>query len=418
MVQSPTTGTNSDIEVQARAWAVIGASAVGLFLHFGSLLVNTFGIFIKPLGDNFGWSRGEVSLAFTLASLAALASMPVVGHLTDRIGPRRLILFSMTMFGALFASLALLSLHLWHLYILFIVMGLLGPGTSAVPHASLIARWFDRRRGLAMGLAMGGTGLGGIIWPPAAQALIDAFGWRLSYALLGALVLGGGVAVMLFFLKEPEPGAADAQKPATVLTGLNRREALGGETFWIMIAAFFIVSASVQACQIHLAPMLSDRGMTAASAAAVVSIFGAASLAARVSTGYLLDRFFAPRVAIFGFMVIVLGLLMLLAGAKDAAAYAAAFLVGLGYGAETATVPYLVSRYFGLRSFGELYSYLFLTVPLGGVTGPALAGLGFDRTGSYTAALAICAASTLLAGALLLRLKTYPAFAISNEEMI
>lgn len=407
---------NRDVEAQARAWAVVGASAVGLFLHFGSLLVNTFGIFLKPLGEHFDWTRGEISLAFTLGSLSALASMPVVGLLTDRIGARKLILFSMTLFGAIFGSLALLTFHLWHLYLLFILMGLLGPGTSAVPHASLLTRWFDRRRGLALGLAMGGTGLGGIVWPPAAQALIDAFGWQISYALLGALVLGVGVLVMVVFLKEPETDTAGARQATAAATGLNRSEALGGEVFWILTAAFFIASASVQACQIHLAPMLSDRGMTAASAAGAVSIFGAASLTARVSTGYLLDRFFAPRVARYAFIAIAVGLLVLVAGAKGTTAYAAALLAGLGYGAETATAPYLVSRYFGLRAFGELYSYLFLTVPLGGVVGPALAGLGFDRTGSYGIPLMVCAAAMLLATVLLLRLRSYPTFTVLQKE--
>jgi MFS family permease len=132
----------------------VGASVIGLFFHFGSLLVVTFSLFIKPLSEQFNWTRTQVSLAFTLACLTALSSMLVVGWLTDRFGARRLIIISMSLFGALFAALSLLTPQLWFLYAVFAILGLLGPGTSAVPHASLISRWFTSRRGLALGVMM------------------------------------------------------------------------------------------------------------------------------------------------------------------------------------------------------------------------------------------------------------------------
>jgi len=153
-------------------WPVVAASVVGLFFHFGSLLVVTFSLFIKPLSEQFNWTRTQVSLASTLACLTALSSMLVIGWLTDRFGARRLIIISMSLFGALFAALSLLTPHLWLLYAVFAILGLLGPGTSAVPHASLISRWFTSRRGLALGVMMCGTGTGGILWPIIGQGLI------------------------------------------------------------------------------------------------------------------------------------------------------------------------------------------------------------------------------------------------------
>ena len=188
---------------QRSAWLVVAVSSVGLFFHFGSLLVNAFGVFLTTLCDQFHWSRGQVSGAFALATVAAMLTMPLTGWLTDRFGSRRPILVCMAVFGALYASLSFLTPHLWHLYAVFLILGLVGPGTSAVPHASLISRWFTGRRGLALGLAMSGTATGGVIWPRATQALIDQFGWRNAYAISGGAALLVAVPLLLLFLKDP-----------------------------------------------------------------------------------------------------------------------------------------------------------------------------------------------------------------------
>ena len=188
---------------QRSAWLVVAVSSVGLFLHFGSLLVNAFGVVLTTLCDQFQWSRGQVSIAFTLATLTAMLAMPLTGWLTDRFGSRRPILVCMAVFGALYASLCALTPHLWHLYAVFLLLGLVGPGTSAVPHASLISRWFTERRGLALGLAMCGTAFGGVIWPRATQGLLDQFGWRNAYAISGGAVLLVAVPLLFLLLKEP-----------------------------------------------------------------------------------------------------------------------------------------------------------------------------------------------------------------------
>lgn len=400
------------------AWLVVSVSSVGLFLHFGSLLVNAFGVMLTTLCDAFGWTRGQVSLGFTLATLTAMLTMPLTGWLTDRLGARRPILVSMTVFGALYASLSLLTPHLWHLYAVFLLLGLVGPGTSAVPHASLISRWFTERRGLALGVAMCGTALGGVIWPSATRALMDQFGWRNAYAISGGAVLLIAVPLMLLVLKEPaktvrasERSVADA--PAE---GLTRSEALRGSLLWLLIAAFFVISMSIQACMIHLPALLTDRGMTPASAAFAASLMGVAGMIGRLGTGYLLDLLPADRVPTLAFTVVAAGIFLLFGGATGTGAYIAAMLIGFGYGAESATIPYLVGRYFGLRSFGEIYSYLFISVPLGGALGPALMGVGFDRLGSYQLVLLVCGVATMVAALALLRLGSYPAFSSKRHE--
>jgi len=401
-----------EVGKQRSAWLVVAVSSVGLFFHFGSLLVNAFGVFLTTLCDQFHWSRGQVSGAFALATLAAMLTMPLTGWLTDRFGSRRPILVCMAVFGALYASLSFLTPHLWHLYAVFLILGLVGPGTSAVPHASLISRWFTGRRGLALGLAMSGTATGGVIWPRATQALIDQFGWRNAYAISGGAALLVAVPLLLLFLKDPSAPVRSSRQSAAdgEADGLTRGEALRGSLLWLLLFAFVIVSMSIQACMIHLIPMLKDRGMTAASAALASSLFGLAGIVGRLGIGYLLDKLPAERVPAIAFSVVAAGIFLLFAGATGASAYAAAMLIGFGYGSESATIPYLVGRYFGLRSFGEIYSYLFITVPLGGALGPLLMGAAFDRNGSYQLALLFCGVATVVAALVLLRLGSYPVF--------
>jgi MFS family permease len=394
------------------AWLVVAASSVGLFFHFGSLLVNAFGVLLTTLSDQFHWSRGQVSMAFTLATLTAMLAMPLTGWLTDRLGSRRPILVCMTLFGALYASLSLLTPHLWHLYAVFLALGLVGPGTSAVPHASLISRWFTDRRGLALGLAMCGTAIGGVIWPRLTQALFDRFGLSRTYAISGGAVLLVAVPLLLLLLKEPSASVRSSRQVVTDehAAGMTRREALGGGLLWLLLFSFFIISMSIHACMIHLVPMLKDRGMTPVDAAFAASLFGAAGMIGRLGMGYLLDLLPAERVPTIAFSLVAAGIFLLFSGATGGSAYFAAMLIGFGYGAESATIPYLVGRYFGLRSFGEIYSYLFITVPLGGALGPYLMGAGFDRRGSYQLVLLFCGVATVGAALALLRLGSYPTF--------
>jgi MFS family permease len=390
-------------------WLIVGVSSVGLFFHFGSLLVNAFGVMLTTLCDQFNWSRTEVSFAFTLGTLTAILAMPLTGWLADRVGSRRPILICLAGFGALYASLSFLTPHLWHLYAVFLLLGLLGPGTSAVPHARLISRWFTDRRGLALGLAMSGTAIGGVIWPSATQRLMNWFGWRNTYAISGGAALLVAVPLLIFFLKEPSKPAQSSEQGSAGehADGLTRREALGGSLLWLMLFAFFIISMSIHACMIHLVPMLKGRGMTAENAADAASLMGVAGMIARLGMGYLLDKLPAERVPSIAFCVVAAGIFLLFSGATGGSAYFAAILIGIGYGSETATVPYLIGRYFGLRSFGEIYSYLFIAVPLGGALGPLFMAWVFDSRGSYQLGLLICGVATVIAALSLLRLSSY-----------
>ena len=395
-------------------WWIVFFAAIGLFMGYGPIVSFTFGVFFKPLSQEFGWSRAQVSLAFSLSLLVMSFLLPVVGRLVDRFGARKVIVPSVLLFGLGLMSFALLSPQLWHLYAIYFALGIVGGGTAPIPYSNVLSHWFDKRRGLALGLAMVGLGLGTFITPALAQRLIEIGGWRWAYVWMGVMVMIVAIPVVVVFLKEKPQmlGLTPDGEPAIAIQaaqheGLSSQEARRTGTFWLLVAAFFLMSASVHGCLIHLVPLLTDRGVTPQAAALATSLLGGALLLGRVGAGYLLDHFFASAVALFFFSGAACGFILLWSGATGAFAFIAAFLIGLGMGAEGDIIAYLISRYFGLRAFGEIYGYAFSAFTLGGVIGPLLMGIGFDSTGSYQFMLGVFIFASLLAAALMTRLGPY-----------
>jgi MFS family permease len=398
-------------------WVIVFTAAIGLMLGYAPVFVYSFSVFIKSLAQDFHASRTSISFAFTLANLMQSVGAPLIGRLVDRFGAHKVIIPSTVLFGLVLISFKYSSTSLWHLYAFFILIGLIGVGTAPVPYGIVVARWFDKRRGLALGLMMMGLSSGAILLPPIAQRLIILFGWRTAYAIVGFAALAISVPVVGTFLKDsPEKMGLQPDGVQDLNTGSQQQKNEQGmswsaarkqPTFWFLASAFFLLGASVHACVIHLVPMLTDHGISLQRAAFASSLLGVALLIGRVFTGYFLDRFFGPYVAMLLFSNVAVGVSLLWSGAGGSFPLLAAFLVGLGMGAEADIIAYLTSRYFGLRSFGVIYGFLFATFTLAGALGPVLMGVGFDRSGSYRAPLLFFLAATLVATALLTRLGPY-----------
>jgi MFS family permease len=399
-------------------WWIVLAAGVGLFMGYGPIIVYTFSVFFRSLSQEFNFSRAETSLAFSLSLVVMCGAMPLVGRLVDRFGARKVIVPSVSIFGLCLISFYFISAGLWEFYAIYLLMGVVGGGTAPVPYSRVVSHWFDRRRGLALGLTMVVGGVGSFIMPSLAYALIAAVGWRAAYVLLGLMVIVITIPVVSLFLKETPQmmgllpdgemiGPAGAKKQSSQESGMSGREARHTSTFWLMCGTFFLLSTSINGCLIHLVPMLTDRGVSAQSAAFATSILGGATLLGRVGSGYLLDRLFASYVAVCFFGGAALGIFLLWSNAAGGLVFMAAVLIGLGNGAEGDIMAYQTSRYFGLRAFGEVYSYVLAAYTLGGVVGPLLMGVGFDSTGSYRPVLGTFLLATLIGTGIMTRLGPY-----------
>jgi len=406
-------------------WYVVLAAAVGLLLGYAPIFVYCFGVFIKPLTNEFHSSRTNISFAFSLANIMQAVTAPFVGRLADRFGPRKVIIPGAIVFAIMLISYKFISTNLWQLYVAFGTAGIIGCAAAPVPYGKVVSNWFDKHRGLALGVTMIGIGLGAVVMPPAVQRLVAHVGWRSTYAIVGCAVLLISVPIIALFLKDspqkmgllPDGDSlaqtnidAAAKIPLVTSTpesGIPLREALRSKIFWLLASGFTLIGISVHGSVIHLVPLLTDRGITPAKAALASSLVGIAVLFARVASGYFMDRFYAPYVAAFFFSSVAAGLALLWTGFGGGAVYAAALLVGLGLGAEVDVIAYLTSRYFGLHSFGEIYGYLFAVFALAGALGPVIMAQGFDRLGSYQAPLIFFFLATITAVILLTRLGPY-----------
>jgi len=372
----------SEHDLKYEGWRVAGASAVSLF--FASALVYTFAIFFKPLSAEFSWTREMVSTAYAVMAVTAAVSSPIVGYILDRVPVARVVTPSMGIVGFGFASLALLTPNLWHFYGTFIVLGVFATSLSPIAYSRAISTWFQQRRGLAFGIVLCGGAVAGIVHPPLTQALLERAGWRASYAIVGLAMLAIGCPLAAAFIRERAPAGS---KTIGETTGFTVVEGLRSRTFWILIAVFFASSIALNGAIVHLSALLTDRGVSETSAALAISTMGAASLAGRFTTGWLLDRFFGARVSFILLSLAALGTFYIAAADSFIDGAIAAVLIGFGMGGEMDVTPYLLSHYFGLRSFSTLYGLAYGASALAGAIGPIMLGRAFDTTGSYAALL-------------------------------
>jgi MFS family permease len=328
----------------------------------------------------------------------------------DRVGARRVLLPCVAVYGAAFCSLALIK-TLPEFYAIYVLLGVVGNGTTQLCYGRVIAAWFDRRRGLALATMMAGVGAGAIGIPPLATWLIGAYGWRAAYLILGSAIFVLGMIPAGLWLRETPPDAGGKNRATAKVVpppGIGGSQALRTPVFWLLLTGFFLFSVSVNGSVAHLVPLLTDRGIGNQTAALAVSMMGVLTLAGRLLTGVLLDRYSGSRVSGVFFAVAAVGVAMLSQAHTVTVAFTAAALIGLGMGAEADVMPFLVSRYFGLRSFSEIYGYTFTGYALAGALGPLLMAWSYDRLHSYTLALVGLAMAMFVGAAVLASLPAYP----------
>jgi MFS family permease len=397
-------------------WRVVLAACLGVMAGFGSLFVYTFAVFVKPLSAEFGWNRESISLGFAIAAMTVGLSSPLIGRLMDRVGPRRLILPCMTIFGCGIASLSLLHSALWQFYATCFLIGIVGNGAAHLAYARSISTWFQARLGTALAFVMVGAGLGAMILPVVAQSVVTRFGWRAAYVSLGAIALLLGLPLSWRYIIERGPVQARKKAEPAVHSGLTWQEGLRSYAFWIIVAVLFVSSVGMNGAITQMSALLTDRGITPRDAALCASILGGTSVLGRIATGWLLDRVFGARVAFLVSLLTAAGILLLAKTNNFAAAAVAAALIGIGAGGEAAITPYLLTRYFGLRAFSTLYGLTWTFYAAAGATGPVILGRAFDSTGSYTSLLMILATALAVAGITNFLLPKYPSvFATATE---
>jgi predicted MFS family arabinose efflux permease len=375
-----------------RDWPTVVACGLCLMLSVGTLLVYSFGVFVRPLVAQFHWTRTQVSGGLSIGQFTVALSAPFWGWLIDRFGPRRVILPSIVGLSIAFASLSLLTPHVWHLYLLFALFSLFGGGSSPIGYSAVLVRGFNRHLGLALGLSLMGIGFGATLLPSLAQFFVSHFGWRTAYAAIGILTLIITVPAGIFATRNARrPLPARTREKVAIAPMLRTR------AFLLMIGIFLLLAIASGGAFANIVPMMVDRGNAPATAARIAGLAGIAVIAGRGGIGWLLDRFNAARILACVCLAVVASLLLLIYAHGRLPDALAALLLGSVLGAEVDFTAFLVRRYFGNAAFSRLYGIAFGIFALGIGLGPLLMGQSFDRTGGYNPGLFLFIAMALIA---------------------
>ncbi|MCZ6625687.1 MAG: MFS transporter [Deltaproteobacteria bacterium] len=368
-------------------WVVVASGLIITLIIYG--IIASMAVFFKPLLQSFQWSRGQTSLIWAANWVTFGVLSLFIGPLTDRFGARRMMLAGGCLFslGIFFSSRAT---SLWHLFFFFGMLGSVGRAAVWTPLVATVTRWFERRRGLALGLAQSYQ-LGTFAVVPLAAWLVTAYGWQWAFMVLGVLALVT-VVPLTFFIREPRGSNASLPQESRS-AGLSRDfslgEALGTRAFWSL--NFMVLGCCV--CHsfllLHLVNHLTDQGIAISRAATIFGTMGAAGALGKIVNGLCADRFGA-KPAIAGFLCVQgLGLLVFVRPDQLWLIYLGAVLWGMAQGGPMTCYPMLYREYFGERHLATVMSGLFAMVGLGMALGGLLGGILYDATGGYQLSFAV-----------------------------
>ena len=462
------TGSTDAAREWADGWPIVLASLVGIALCLSPLPYWALIVIGPELEAEFGWSRIVWSSGFLYMTAGVLVSAPIVGTLVDRIGARPVLLPSIVALGLGTMAFSQMTADPRVFYAIFFLTAVLGTGTLPITWTKAIVNNFDRYRGLALGIALTGTGLYGFIATPTIQWVIDGYGWRTAYVCVGALPLLFSLPLAFFLFRDTREteallagrsggiarplglGAAIATAlfvamitltstlgvtaviammatfllgyvvlvyvqggEGSALPGLDVRAALRDYRFWVIFVAFLILGASVSGIIANSKNILLDKGYSAQDATSYLigaGVIGLATIVGRLIGGFLVDYIWAPLVAFVFMSVPAIGCFILAGQMGVGWNVFALVLVGVAAGVEFDLMAYFVSRYFGMKAYGRIYGLVYAAFGLGSGTSPVIFNILKGGSADYSEVLGVVAAGFIVGGVMLLALGRYRDF--------
>jgi sugar phosphate permease len=377
-------------------WWLLAASVCAMALGSG-VSFWSFGLYVEPLEDQFGWTRAEVSLGFSISLLLSGLSGPLVGRWVDARGPRSSIILGAALTAASYLLLATTQ-ELWQWYAWSSVNAVVRQMMFFIPFMALVSRWFDRRRGIAASILGTGFSLGGFIVVPIMSVLIEALGWQGALIASGVAIAALFLPIALFVVRNspadvgvlPDGGAVpeDASKAPLPAAGLTLREALRTPLFWTLAFALMLFFYGMFGWLVHQVPFYESVGISRGNAAAIVSIAALCSIVTRLLVGVIADRIPRFELAAVGLAVALMASMLTLITSTAPAAIAV-FLIFwvIGTAGGPMMEAMLLTRSFGVAHFATILGAIMVVETAGQIVSPTVAGAIYDRTGEYDWAL-------------------------------
>ncbi len=401
-------------------WVVVAAAFFVALVAYG--VQYSFGIFLKPLSEDFGWTRTLVSGAVSLFMFSRGALAIFTGWATDKYGARKTVAV-----GGLFLGLGLLLTSRisapWQLYLFYGLLVGAGLSVAFAPLVATASRWFVSKRGLAVGIVVAGIGMGTVVMSPLARYLIAAYEWRLSYIIIGLLAWLIVIPAALFLRRSPEEkGLPSGKAEVTAIEAGNSKVATEGDNlasaggfslrgamrtraFWVLLGLIILWSICLQMIMIHIYPHATDLGIPGKVAVTFLMVIGLSSIIGRLAMGAVSDRLGGRSALAISLVLLALAVFWLLQVTDIWMFYLFAGVFGFAYGGCVPQLPIIAGELFELRSIGAIIGVQMLGVAIGGAIGPLLGGIVFDVTGSYQIAFLVSGISIIFTLVLLAMLR-------------
>lgn len=391
-------------------WWVVAACFVLCFLVAGAGFYS-FSIFIKPLENEFGWDRAAISLTMSIHFIIGGLMGPFVGKLTQAYGPQKVMTLAAIGSGACFLLVSLTQ-SLWYFYVVYALLALMLCGIGVVPVSSLLANWFNKRRGTATGTALVGIAAGGLLLAPLLGSITTSFGWKASYIFLGLLVWVVALPVIRFVIKgnpaelgmapdgdnrEISVAKAENRVSENDLAGWPSSAALRSRTFWCLAASFLLAPMAQLGVLQHQVPLIIDAGVSQATATTALGLTAGVGGLGKLSFGRFSEIMPFRYVVTLCFGLQALAVFVLVHINSMTLLWLYVVIFGFSMGGVVVLLPLAVGHYFGLASFGVLLGILWMINAIGGALGTYVSGLIYDYTGAYHYALYLFIAAYLVA---------------------
>ena len=383
-------------------WWIVAGSFVLLFLFAGAGFYS-FSIFIKPLEDSFGWSRSQISFAMSIYLLVHGISAPIIGHWTERYGPKRVMTIFAAGTGVAFITVSFTQ-SLWFFYGAYAFLSVTTTGIGFIPVSSLISRWFVKRRGTALGITMVGISVGGMIMSPVVETIISYFSWRESFIFLGFLVWILALPVTFFILKgspadkgllangntiseNDKTDSASTESQSAEQEGWPLKAALRSRAFrWITVTYILAPLAQLGVLQ-HQVPLIMDSGMSETAAATALGFTAGLGGLGKLGFGRLSELIPFHLTAMICFGMQALGIVFLYYADSTLMIWLHVLAFGFGMGGIVVLLPVVVGQYFGLVAFGTIMGVVSFAMSIGSSSGAVISGIIYDFFGNYEYAL-------------------------------
>lgn len=397
-------------------WGPLFAATIGTMCGLLTLTNYSQGFFVGPVISEFGWTPGQFFLSYTIFMSAGLITAPIVGSLAEKYGIRTLGMIGLIghALGYFIISLNPNSLPIW--YASWALLAVLAAGSLPIIWTSVLNGWFVKNRGKAIGITMAGTGLGAFFLPPIVEFFISEYGWRTAYRAIGFGALALSLPIVWFLFKENE-AAKDGDAASKTVWGHTRPQAMKTGKFWILGAVLFLTVVVIAGLLSNFERIYSSRGLDRDLIAIIAAIMGITIILGRLLVGVLVDRFWAPAVAVAFFMLPIIAMIVLLnVQLTMGIGLVVAIFIGLAAGAELDLLAYLTSKYFGPDHYAKIFGAVFTFFTVGAGIAPPLFGEMAARTGGYDLPLTLAIGVLVICIALFLLLGRYPEEAKRETE--